>query len=295
LTVLVIGDIATDILARHDAPLSTDSDTPARVRFAGGGSAANTAAWLASLQAPVAFVGVVGGDDVAVTRLTELRDAGVVCVVRSVPDAATGSVVVLSDGHRRTMLNDRAANTRLEPSDVDTALATVESASHVHLSGYVLLDAQSAPAGEHALAAARGRALTTSVDAASAAPLARLGPEAFFALVGRTDVLFANEDEARVLTGLAAGPDKLAVALLAGATTVVVKCGADGAVWAGADGTVITAPASPVPTVVDPTGAGDAFAAGYLAAWRTGGSPEECLAAGARLGALAVTRFGGRP
>jgi sugar/nucleoside kinase (ribokinase family) len=66
-------------------------------------------------------------------------------------------------------------------------------------------------------------------------------------------------------------------------------------VWAGADGSVVTAPASPVPTVVDQTGAGDAFAAGYLATWRTGGTPAECLAAGARLGALAVTRFGGRP
>jgi ribokinase len=292
MSILVVGDIVTDILALHDGPLAVDSDTTARVRMTGGGSAANTAAWIASTQTPVTLAGVVGDDEAGAARLAELAAAGVICAVRRGEDASTGSVVVLSNGTERTMLCDRGANALLEPSDVDAAL---DGASHLHLSGYVLFDEASAPAGEHALQVARGRALTTSVDAASAAPLSRLGAETFFSRVRRADVLFANQNEARVLTGLSTSPDKLAVALLPRATTVVVKCGADGAVWAGADGPVVTAPASPVPTVVDQTGAGDAFAAGYLATWRSGGSPAECLAAGARLGALAVTRFGGRP
>jgi sugar/nucleoside kinase (ribokinase family) len=292
MTILVVGDIVTDILALPDGPIAIDSDTAARVRMTGGGSAANTAAWIASTQTPVTLAGVVGDDEAGTSRLAELAAAGVTCAVRRAGDASTGSVVVLSTGTERTMLCDRGANALLEPADVDAAL---DDASHLHLSGYVLFDPVTAAAGAHALQAARGRALTTSVDAASAAPLARLGAETFFAFVRRADVLFANQDEAQVLTGLSASPEKLAVALLAHASTVVVKCGADGAVWAGADGSVVTAPASPVPTVVDQTGAGDAFAAGYLATWRTGGSPAECLAAGARLGALAVTRFGGRP
>jgi ribokinase len=292
MSILVVGDIVTDILALHDGPLAVDSDTAARVRMTGGGSAANTAAWIASTQTPVTLVGVVGADEAGAARLAELTAAGITCAVRRSEDASTGSVVVLSTGTERTMLCDRGANALLEPPDVDAAL---DGASHLHLSGYVLFDEASAPAGEYALQAARGRALTTSVDAASAAPLSRLGAEAFFSLVRRTDVLFANQDEAQVLTGLSTSPDKLAVALLPWATTVVVKCCAEGAVCAGADGSVVTAPASPVPTVVDQTGAGDAFAAGYLATWRTGGTPAECLAAGARLGALAVTRFGGRP
>jgi ribokinase len=292
MTILVVGDIVTDILALPDGPIAVDSDTAARVRMAGGGSAANTAAWIASTQTPVTLAGVVGDDDAGTTRLAELAAAGVTCVVRRAEEAATGSVVVLSTGSERTMLTDRGANGLLEPADIDAAL---EGAGHLHLSGYVLFDPATAPAGAHALHVARGRALTTSVDAASAAPLAQLGAEAFFSFVRRADVLFANQAEAQVLTGLEASPEKLAVALLAHASSVVVKCGADGAVWAGADGSVVTAPASPVPTVVDQTGAGDAFAAGYLATWRTGGSPAECLATGARLGALAVTRFGGRP
>jgi sugar/nucleoside kinase (ribokinase family) len=296
MTTLVVGDIVTDILALHESPLAADSDTAARIRMTGGGSAANTAAWLASALSPVALVGVVGEDEAGAARLAELTAAGVACeCVRRAAEAATGSVVVLSDGVDRTMLTDRAANGLLEPADIDAALAAVESPGHLHLSGYVLFDEASAPAGEHALNAARGRAITTSVDAASAAPLAALGAERFFGLVRRTDVLFANEDEARVLTGLSASADKLAVALLPYATTVVVKCGPEGAMWAGADGSVLASPASPASTVVDQTGAGDAFAAGYLAAWRAGGSPAEALAAGARLGALAVTRFGARP
>jgi ribokinase len=295
MTVLVVGDIVTDILALHDGPLANGSDTAARVRISGGGSAANTAAWLASLHSSVALAGVVGDDEPGGARLAELGALGVKCAVRRASDATTGSVVVLSAGDERTMLCDRAANALLTPSDVDVALGAVGAARHLHLSGYVLFDEASARAGQHAIAAAKGMGMTTSVDAASAAPLARLGSEHFFSLVRGADVLFANLDEARVLTGLSSGPEKLATAILPYAATVVVKCGADGAIWAGAGGVVVSSPASPASTVVDPTGAGDAFAAGYLAAWLAGGTPAEALAAGARLGALAVSRFGGRP
>jgi ribokinase len=295
MTVLVVGDVVTDILASYEGALAGGSDTAARVRMNGGGSAANTAAWFASAHVPVALAGVVGDDEAGAARIAELTAAGVVCAVRRAPEASTGSVVVLSSGDDRTMLCDRAANALLTPQDVDAALARATEPNHLHLSGYVLFDEECAAAGEHALRAARGRAMTTSVDAASAAPLARLGAERFFELAGRVDILLANEDEARVLTGLTGEPEKLAAALLPHATTVVVKCGPAGAVWAGADGSVVSAPASPASIVVDGTGAGDAFAAGYLSAFLVGATPAEALAAGARLGALAVSRFGGRP
>src|SRR6185437_15588896 len=128
MSILVVGDIVTDILALPEGPLAVDSDTAARVRMTGGGSAANTAAWIASTQTPVTLAGVVGDD--GATRLAELAAAGVTCVVRRAEDAATGSVVVLSTGTERTMLTDRGANGLLEPGDVDAAL---EGAGHVHL------------------------------------------------------------------------------------------------------------------------------------------------------------------
>jgi sugar/nucleoside kinase (ribokinase family) len=226
--------------------------------------------------------------------VAELTGLGVDCFVRRVPDTATGCVVVLSAGAERTMLTDRGANVLLEPSDVDDALAA-GGFTHLHLSGYVLLDERSAPAGEHALVRARALGMTTSVDAASAAPLGRFGAARFLSLVRGTDALFANAEEARVLCG-AAGSDTVGLAggLLDHAVSVVVKSGVDGAVWAGRDTVPVAVPAEPA-HLADPTGAGDAFAAGYLAAWLAGQGPAVALAAGARLGALAVSRLGGRP
>jgi sugar/nucleoside kinase (ribokinase family) len=164
---------------------------------------------------------------------------------------------------------------------------------HLHLSGYPLLHAGPRPAGLAALAAAAGRGLTTSVDAASAAPLRSVGARAFLAWVRGTDLLLANEDEAEVLAG--PGPaGEQAQRLTAHVANAVVKRGAAGAVWAPRNGPVWSVAAVPVPEK-DLTGAGDAFAAGLLAAWSSGAEPEAALAAGAALGAEAVTRIGARP
>jgi ribokinase len=285
--VLVVGDVVTDVVVVHSGQLAAGSDTPARIRVTGGGSAANTAAWLAAAGVPVTLVAVVGDDAAGTDRLAELTAGGVRCAVRRVPSAATGAVVVLSGGGDRTMLADRGANLLLEPSDVDIALAG--GFTHVHLSGYALLDAASRAAGLRALAAP---GVTTSVDAASAVPLRGLP---FLGWVRGADLLLANVDEAAVLLGGSAPPADLARGLTAaGVAHAVVKCGADGALWATAGGDVVSALAVAT-EVVDPTGAGDAFAAGLLAAWLTGAPREAALAAGAALGARAVSRVGARP
>jgi sugar/nucleoside kinase (ribokinase family) len=132
-----------------------------------------------------------------------------------------------------------------------------------------------------------------SVDAASAAPLRSVGAEVFLTWVRGTDLLLCNADEATVLAGPGT-PAGQAAALAHAARAVVVKRGGDGAVWHGADGLVRSGSSPRVP-VTDPTGAGDAFAAGLLDAWCSGLPPEEALKAGAALGAAAVQRVGGRP
>jgi sugar/nucleoside kinase (ribokinase family) len=186
------------------------------------------------------------------------------------------------------MLCDRGANRLLAPTDV--AIAINADVGHVHLSGYALLDAESRTAGLHLLAAP---GVTRSVDAASAAPLKRV--EGFLDWVRGVDMLLANLDEARVLTGGNPAPaPELAWRLADVAANVVVKCGADGAVWAVAGGEVVVVPAEPA-EVNDSTGAGDAFTAGLLAAWRGGADPLTALRAGTALGARAVTIVGGRP
>jgi sugar/nucleoside kinase (ribokinase family) len=292
MTVVVVGDIVTDIVAVHGGAVAAGSDTPAAITITGGGAAANTAAWLASLGVPVTLVAVVGADRAGAERVAELRAAGVRCLVRAVAGASSGSIVVLSGGGDRTMLVDRGANGLLTAVDVGPALA---GARHVHVSGYTLLDPGTRPAGLAALALAREHGATASVDAASAAPLRSVGGGAFLSWTTPSDLLFANLDEARALVGSSAPlPESLASQLAAAVGgTAVVKRGADGAVWADSAG-VVSVPGHPA-TVVDPTGAGDAFAAGVLARWLDGGSPTDCLAAGARLGAQAVTRVGSRP
>jgi sugar/nucleoside kinase (ribokinase family) len=175
------------------------------------------------------------------------------------------------------MLSDRGAAGRLTPED----LPAFDDADHVHVSGYVLLDASSRPAGLAALAAARAAGLTTSVDP-QAAPALRAE---FTDWVGGVDLLLPNADELVAL----GGPD--AVRDLVGA--VAVTDGPRGARWlaGGAEWSV----AAPQVPAIDPTGAGDAFDAGLLVAWLAGAGPQESLRAGCAAGAQAVRHRGARP
>ncbi|MFI6759634.1 carbohydrate kinase family protein [Micromonospora sp. NPDC050417] len=291
--IIAVGDIVTDVLAVLSAPLTTGSDTPAGIRLTGGGQAANTAAWLAWRNVPVTLVAVVGDDEPGRSRLAELTAHGVDCAVRHCPDTPTGTVIVLARDGERTMVNDRGANLRLAPADVESALDRAGDARHLHLSAYTLLDPASRAAGRHALAAARGRGHTTSVDAASAEPLRQVGPAVFLDWVRDVDLLLANADEAEALAG--AGSAHAQAEMLTGTVrNAVVKRGGDGAVWASRGGATIEAVTRRIP-VRDATGAGDAFAAGLLAAWVEGATPDVALALGSELGAVAVSVVGARP
>lgn len=292
--VLVLGDIVTDVVVHPSSAIAHGTDTAATIRTTGGGAAANTAAWLGSTRTPVTLVARVGEDAAGRDRLAELSAAGVDCAVTVDPSAPTGMIVVLVDGDgERTMLTDRGASLRLAVEDVEAGFSAALSATHLHMSGYPLLHPSTRPAGLHALARARAVGLTISVDAASAAPLRAVGPAEFRRWIDGVDLLLANTEEAAVLTGLD-DPDAAAKELLATAATVVVKRGAQGALWRSAVGRVAV-PAAAVGGVVDSTGAGDAFAAGLLAAWLRGADPATALRAAAALGARAAQVIGARP
>jgi sugar/nucleoside kinase (ribokinase family) len=290
---VVVGDLVTDVVVVHEQHLEPGSDTTATIRVSGGGQAANTVAWLAHTapEQQVTLVAAVGDDLAGRERVAELTGLGVRCAVRFHPGAATGSVVVLTSAGERTMITDRGAALLLDPSDVTAAIRAAPRGSHLHLSGYPLLDERSRPGGLAALAAAREQDMTTSVDAASAAPLRRVGN--FLDFVRGVDLLFCNADEATVLAG-SGSAESQAQALGRVARDVVVKRGPAGAVWWGRDGVLRVSEGARLP-VLDSTGAGDAFAAGLLTAWFSGSSPEAALDAGARLGAAAVSRIGARP
>ena len=286
--IVVLGDVMVDVVTRLSAPLAPGSDAPAVIRFHGGGSAANTAAWLAEAGADPVLVGRVGDDERGRGARDELRAAGVDARLVADPELPTGTCVVLvgPDGER-TMAPDAGANDAL--TDADLADELLASAEHLHVAGYALLRPGSRPAARAAISRALSRGMTVSVDPSSAA---LLSPE-FLDHAEGAGLLLPNVEEARMLSG-EADPERAARALAARFDEVVVTLGADGALWTDGRETV-RADAVPVEAAVDSTGAGDAFAAGLLAARLNGAAPAEALAAGARLAAEAVRRPGGRP
>jgi sugar/nucleoside kinase (ribokinase family) len=291
--VLVVGDVATDVVVLAGGTRAPGSDTPSRIEDHDGGQGANQARWLAAEGVHVGLVARVGRAD-RPRRARALSAAGVVPFLTGDGVRPTARIVVLVDPAtgERDMFSDRGAGAALTARDLAPGLAC--TARWVHLSGYALL-------GEHGPAllaavreAADARGLGVSVDPASSAELARFGVQRFRTLVSGVDLLLPNLDEARLLAG---GRDASAAAsaLLEVASAVVVTAGAAGAVFAsrGAD-RVEELSVAPV-DVVDTTGAGDAFAAGYLAALLDGDEPAARLARGGRAAARAVGAVGAHP
>jgi sugar/nucleoside kinase (ribokinase family) len=291
--VVCIGDVMVDVVARLSGPLNHGSDAPGRVSVSPGGSAANVASWLADAGTASAFVGRMGDDAGGRDSVAALRAAGVE-VHAAVDDArATGTCIVLvhPDGER-SMVPDAGANAAL--SEEDLPLRVLDSGRHLHVSGYALLSEGARPATLAAIDRVRDRGITWSVDPSSAAPLAAIGAQSFLDWTTGVDLILANVAEAAVLTGLD-DPEAAALRLAAAGGDVVVKLGAAGALWARAGAAVIHMPARPA-HVVDTTGAGDAFAAGFLSAWLTPvRTPRNALESGCRLAARAVAIVGARP
>jgi len=289
--VICLGDIMLDIAAVLPGPLVLGSDTPAPISFSHGGSAANTAAWLASLGVPCVFAGRVGADSFGRDAVAALRSHGVQPQVSVDPDTPTGVCLVLigPDGER-TMVPSAGANATLDAADLGTDLLAGED--HLHLSGYALLTEGSRAAALHALWLAGAVGASVSVDAASAGPIRAVGPRRVLDWLPAGTLLLANVDELAALTG-AADEDAGIAALVARGLDVALKLGARGSVLATAAGLWRSA-AEPA-EVLDSTGAGDAFAAGLLAALWGGADWIEALGHANRLGAQAVGRLGARP
>ncbi|MBA9004421.1 carbohydrate kinase family protein [Thermomonospora cellulosilytica] len=292
--VVVVGDLMTDTVARAAYPLAKGSDTPAAVTMHGGGSAANVASWLAVEGTETAFVGRRGSDIAGRNRDMELMGMGVDARLVMDPDRPTGSCVVLVT-HKgdRTMLSDPGANAALLPEDIPQDLFT--QGAHLHLSGYSLLNEGSRKAGRHALKLARGAGMSISVDAGSSSPLKRVGAEPFLEWTQGARLLIVNTAEAEVLTGRDEA-QAAAKVLTAWYPQVVIKMGAEGALYFNnTRAEPIVAPAEPLEKIVDGTGAGDAFIAGFLPPWLDGKPAAEALAAGNRLAARAMSHIGARP
>jgi sugar/nucleoside kinase (ribokinase family) len=188
------------------------------------------------------------------------------------------------------MFVDRGANRGLVPDDVPPDAWT--DVIWLHLTGYTFFDPTTRPVAIELLAEARSRDVRVSVDPSSVAFLRSAGAEEFLAWIDGADMVFPNIDEARVLIG-STGPQIDLDALAVRFPHVVVTLGSMGAAYlGGSERAQITAPRI---DVVDTTGAGDAFAAGFLSRWIGGATPEEALDGGRAAAETCVTRLGARP
>jgi sugar/nucleoside kinase (ribokinase family) len=239
--ICVLGDANLDVIVCPSGPVAEETDTPSRISVGAGGQAANVAAWITALGGRARLIAARGTDPASRLVAGDLARRGV-DLAGPVVDGRTGVVVSLShDGASRSMLTDRGVGPLLEAS----ALADewLDDCTSLHLPAYSLVRE---PVAGAALAAAR-RLPRLSVDLSSTAVLAEYGVDRFRALLMglRPRTVFGNEAEV-ALVGDLPGSD------------MVVKLGPRGVRAAGRMHAAHPARA------VDATGAGDAFAAGYL-------------------------------
>jgi sugar/nucleoside kinase (ribokinase family) len=285
-----------DIVAATSEPLAHASDAAGAIVFRQGGSAANTARWIARLGGEAAFVGAVGRDEWGRQLGASLRDAGVrVHLVRRAGRTAR-IVALVEPGGERTFVTDRGAADGLTPEDLRAAWFA--GAAGLHLPAYSLLNEPLGAAARRAAELARAAGATVSVDLASRRPLLSHGRRTAWERIAALapDLLFANAGEAAALAG-ARGEHHL----LDLAQVVVVKEGPGGCRLivrgpgsVAGSGPVRLAVATTHIAATDTTGAGDAFDAGFLLAWL--GAPAETRhdAAVLRWAALAGHRAAAR-
>lgn len=289
--VLVVGDVMTDIIVRPEGPIVFGSDRRASIEMRPGGSGANQAVWLGAAGVDVVFAARVGRED-REEQEAHFRARGVTPALAADEQLGSGKLVTLLDpSGERSFLSDRGANLNLCAEDLPDALLV--NTGLVLISGYSFFAPGPRVAVQSLLSRARAQGVAIAIDPASTGFLGEVGPRNFLSWIGKADWLFANEGEAEVLADTADFEEQMQV-LGEQFARVAIKRGQFGAAIGGLEGIAFSRSAPVVP-VVDSTGAGDAFAAGFIAGLMEGASVEVCLERGIALGARAVQHLGGQP
>ena len=292
LRTVVLGDLMLDLVLAPSEPLRLGTDVLGRVTIHQGGSAANTARWLAWLGVRTQLICAVGRDAPGRALVEAVRSDGVVVRATRSGGVRTGRIgVLVTAGGERSFVADRAAADLLAPSDLQPGWFA--AADLLHLPVYSLLGDPLGRAGRAAVGLARQAGAQLSLDLASVGPLLADGRGSARTLVADVapDVLLATETELRALIGSGAWAGKA----LDLAPVVVVKRGPNGVSVLVRDG---RPPRFDVATraiaAIDTTGAGDAFDAGFLAEWLASRRAGRSATVGLRRAAVAGNRIAAR-
>ncbi len=255
---LVLGDLNLDIHAEEPTPTDVGQEVRSVVRAVPGGSAGTFARVAAGLGARVAFVGAVGRDLIGDLLERDLLARGIEPhLTRS--DMSTGAVLALFRGGDRSMVCARGANDALDEHDLEPAWFS--GLDHLHVSGYAFLSDRQARAARRAIGLAGAAGASISVNAPPAGLIAAFGVGAFLRELRRVTTLFLNRDEGRLVTGIDA-PEEIVCALAVIHAEGALTLGRDGALaWLEQERNAASPPAA---LDVDPTGAGDAYAAAFV-------------------------------
>jgi sugar/nucleoside kinase (ribokinase family) len=282
-----MGAHILDVLVRpvSDIPPGQETALVEQIRMTAAGTAAGTALSFAKLGAAVRTAGAIGTDPAGDVLLSLLSSVGIdIGLVVRKPDVPTSmSVLPIRPNGERPSLHLLGANLAYTLEDVDWD--AVAAADHLHLGGAELLGPDFAA---RILKHARENGVTTSVDLIAPGGMGTF--DIIAPAMAYTDYLLPNEDQVLGFTGAADLDDGCRRLLDAGAGLLAVTCGADGALVANRDGTQ-RVPAFAV-DVVDTTGCGDAFSAGFVYATSIGRAPGEAAVLGNAVAALVAGGLG---
>ena len=259
--IVVLGDLNLDVHARRPSDLFPGGEARDLVRVAAGGSAGTFARIAAAHGASVAFLGCVGTDLAGDLLVRSLEDSGVETFVQRA-ELPSGAILALQQGSERTMVCSRGANDGIRADRIGGSV--FDDAEHLHVSGYALLSSAQRPAVERTIVLARERRLSISVDPPPANLIRDHGVEVFLDLLPAGAWLFPNRTEGEILTG-ASEPNAIVGRLAAQSEVGALTLGACGSL-AWARETRHAQSVDPLDSV-DTTGAGDAFAGAFIAAY----------------------------
>jgi sugar/nucleoside kinase (ribokinase family) len=287
---LCIGDAALDVIVKMQTELHVGSDTSSQISMHGGGAAANTATWLANLGHSVYFSCRLGNDAAGRAIAAEFDQWGIEYRKEFLTNEKTGVVVVLvNNAGERTMFPDSGANSGIDEKN----LPPLVGFDAAFLSGYSLFNPLSTSGVLRMISMIKAANIPLIFDPASVGTMTSFGRERVLEMLSVMDIAIMNDDEARFIAGKSELNDALE-SLTSLVPMVVIKTGSSGAIAQLRGDTLLESKTEAI-AAIDTTGAGDAFAAGFIPRWLESHDPLESMKAGNEVARRCVAIIGARP